>query len=79
MLSYRVRSEDPSDKGGSNLVRLIHDACCTAAGENNSTHDLLLHALGNFGKWPKAFSGQTEPMLVFLDQVNLRELSRNWS
>ena len=75
MLSYRVRSEGPSDKGGNNLARLIYDACCTADdanGANNATHDLLLHALGNFGKWPKAFSGKTEPIRVFLDQVNLR-------
>jgi hypothetical protein len=75
MLSYRVRSEGPSDKGGNNLARMIHDACCATNvvnGENNATHDLLLHALGNFGKWPKAFSGKTEPIRVFLDQVNLR-------
>ena len=28
--------------------------------------------LGRFGKWPKAFSGQSEPIRIFLDQVNLR-------
>ena len=75
MLSYRVRSEGPSDKGGNNLARLIYDTCCSVDDINdakNPTHDLLLHALGKFGKWPKAFSGKTEPIRVFLDQVNLR-------
>ncbi len=78
MLSYRVRSEGPPDKGGNNLARLIYDTCCSADEINSAknptsgSHDLLLHALGNFGKWPKAFSGKTEPMRVFLDQVNLR-------
>ena len=79
MLSYRVRTEGPEEKGGNNLARLIYDACCSSgdiiekSGSRGS--ESLQHyyqALGNFGKWPTAFSGQSEPIRIFLDQVNLR-------
>jgi hypothetical protein len=82
MLSYRVRAEGPSDKGGNNLALLIHEACCSDAdistkrdessSKSSSSQSLLRHALGNFGKWPKAFSGKSETLRIFLDQVNLR-------
>jgi len=81
MLSYRVRTEGPSDKGGNNLARLIYEACCSEAVDSKHKKnemkglESLQHfsqVLGRFGKWPKAFSGQSEPIRIFLDQVNLR-------
>jgi hypothetical protein len=79
MLSYRVRTEGPSDKGGNNLARLIYDACNAGVMKSEKSEsqgsESLRHfsqALDTFGKWPKAFSGQSEPIRLFLDQANLR-------
>jgi hypothetical protein len=80
MISYRVRAEGPAEKGGNNLARLIYEACCGSAGtkiENNEVDGFeslkqFSEALRLFGKWPKAFSGHSEPIRIFLDQVNLR-------
>lgn len=80
MLSYRVRSEGPSEKGGNNLARLIYDACSNAEDMHKGkseppSAESLQHfsqALEKFGKWPKAFSGRSESIRIFLDQANLR-------
>jgi hypothetical protein len=80
MLSYRVRSEGHAEKGGNNLARLIYDACSNAEdmpkgkSESPSAENLqhFSQALEKFGKWPKAFSGRSESIRIFLDQANLR-------
>jgi hypothetical protein len=80
MLSYRVRSEGPSDKGGNNLARLIYDACRNAGDlpreqSESPSAETLQHfsqALEKFGKWPKAFSERSDSIRVFLDHANLR-------
>jgi hypothetical protein len=80
MLSYRVRSEGPSEKGGNNLARLIYDACSDAGGmpkekSESPSAERLQHfsqALETFGKWPKEFSERSESIRIFLDQANLR-------
>jgi hypothetical protein len=76
MLSYRVRTEGPSDAGGNNLARLIHDACCkvSESQKGDAQLDKIQHfseALQTFGKWPKVFAGQSQ-IRLFLDQANLR-------
>jgi hypothetical protein len=80
MLSYRVRTEGPVDKGGNNLARLIYNACCkscdvsiekTAMHTSESLHHFY-KSLESFGRWPKAFSEQSKGFRLFLDQVNLR-------
>ena len=64
MLSYRVRTEGPPDKGGNNLARLIYDACSKTVdiqrekeNKDSSNTESLRHfsqSLEKFGKWPKA-------------------------
>jgi hypothetical protein len=82
MLSYRVRTEGPPDKGGNNLARLIYDACSDTVdiqrekeNKESSNTESVRHfsqSLEKFGKWPKAFSRRSERIRLFLDQENLR-------